>query len=180
MQRERNEQSISKHASTTYLSITTTTFPPMPLLPVTSPSTISACRNLPLRPSDIFICSYPKSGTTWTQHHIVLTLLLADDRKYKIAASTDNNSTAASTTHDDIAYNHVSPFFEIDAHGNRRRPMIARRYWRNRYERIMIDWDEGCLILIYVGICCPSKEKRGVAHNKKTTMLGRWQYNINS
>ena len=94
-----------------------TTFPPMPLLPITSPSTISACRDLPLRPSDIFICSYPKSGTTWTQH-IVLTLLLAD-RKYKIAASTSCGNSDAGNTGDDLAYNHVSdyaPFFEIDAH----------------------------------------------------------------
>eukprot|EP00986_Skeletonema_menzelii_P015016 scaffold10835_cov153-Skeletonema_menzelii.AAC.5 len=97
----------------------TTSFTPMPLLPITSPSTISACRNLSLRPSDIFICSYPKSGTTWTQH-IVLTLLLAD-RKYKAAACTDDdgNSNASDSTDGDIAYNHVSdyaPFFEIDAH----------------------------------------------------------------
>ena len=97
-----------------------TTFPPMPLLSITSPSTIAACRNFPLRPSDTFICSYPKSGTTWTQH-ICLTLLLAE-RKYKIAASTDGdgNSNASSTDGDgDLAYNHVSdyaPFFEIDAH----------------------------------------------------------------
>ncbi len=84
----------------------------MPLLSITSPSTIAACRNFPLRPSDTFICSYPKSGTTWTQH-IVLTLLLAD-RKYKIAACANGNSTDS-----DLAYNHVSdyaPFFEIDAH----------------------------------------------------------------
>lgn len=93
-----------------------TTFPPMPLLSITSPSTVAACRNFPLRPSDTFICSYPKSGTTWTQH-ICLTLLLAD-RKYKIAACTDGNSNTSSAD-GDLAYNHVSdyaPFFEIDAH----------------------------------------------------------------
>ncbi len=87
----------------------------MPLLSITSPSTIAACRNFPLRPSDTFICSYPKSGTTWTQH-IVLTLLLAD-RKYKIAACADVNSNSSSTG--ELVYNHVSdyaPFFEIDAH----------------------------------------------------------------
>jgi len=169
VQRERNEQSIAKHASTTYLSIMTTTFPPMPLLPVTSPSTISACRNLPLRPSDIFICSYPKSGTTWTQH-IVLTLLLADDRKYKIAASTDNNSTAASTTDDDIAYNHVSPFFEIDAHwqsspSNDSTKVLAESVRKNhdrlrrRVFNTHLRWDM-------------LPKQREVAHNKKTTMLG--------
>ena len=86
------------------------------LLPITSPSTISSCRNLPLRPSDIFICSYPKSGTTWTQH-IVLTLLLAD-RKYDIAGCATNKNDQDEK--EDIAsYNHVSdyaPFYEVDAH----------------------------------------------------------------
>lgn len=43
------------------------TLPPMPLLPISSSKTISMCRNLELRDSDIFICSYPKSGTTWMQ-----------------------------------------------------------------------------------------------------------------
>lgn len=40
---------------------------PMPLLPISSTATIEMCRNLELRDSDIFICSYPKSGTTWMQ-----------------------------------------------------------------------------------------------------------------
>lgn len=73
--------------------------PPMPRLSITSPETIEKCSSLPLRESDIFIASYPKSGTTWLQH-IVLSLLLADAPGLP-------------------PYNHVSdyaPFFEIDAH----------------------------------------------------------------
>ncbi len=76
----------------------------MPLLPISSKETIEKCSSLNLRSSDIFICSYPKSGTTWTQH-IVLSVLL----RHKANASKESIST----------YNHVSeyaPFFEIDAH----------------------------------------------------------------
>ena len=79
-------------------------FPPMPLLPITSPETIENCASLRLRPSDVFVCSYPKSGTTWTQH-VVLSLLLAARRHGGDDAALD--------------YDHVSrfaPFFEIDAH----------------------------------------------------------------
>ena len=97
------------------------TFPPMPLLPITSPETIEKCRSLPLRPSDVFICSYPKSGTTWTQH-IVLSLILADHR-HQLLQDTDcakDGEHQQQEHHDDVLdYEHVSdfaPFFEIDAH----------------------------------------------------------------
>jgi len=98
------------------------TFPPMPLLPITSPSTITKCKDLPLRASDVFICSYPKSGTTWTQQLIIL---LAD--KWYATSTTGNTDDKADATDDNInddtkqveEYNHVSdyaPFYEIDAH----------------------------------------------------------------
>lgn len=77
--------------------------PPMPLLEISSPSTVSKCAAFETLPSDIFICSYPKSGTTWLQH-VVLSLLLADRRH-----SPDPPPP----------YSHVSdyaPFYEIDAH----------------------------------------------------------------
>jgi hypothetical protein len=108
----------AKIKASSIIQLTMTTFPPMPLLPITSPSTISACHNLPLRPSDIFICSYPKSGTTWTQH-IVLSLLLADRRYRTRTASVNSYSGSDDDIEDDLPYNHVSnyaPFFESDAH----------------------------------------------------------------
>ena len=91
-----------------------TAFPPMPLLSITSPATIEKCKKLALCSTDIFICSYPKSGTTWTQH-IILTLLLADMRCRRKTSDPNNDD-------DDVGidcYEHVSeyaPFFEIDAH----------------------------------------------------------------
>ena len=47
----------------------------MPVLPITSEETLAACRAMRVKPGDIFIASYPKSGTTWTQN-ILTTLLL--------------------------------------------------------------------------------------------------------
>ena len=41
--------------------------PIMPLLPISSKQTTGFCRSLQLLDSDVFICSYPKSGTTWMQ-----------------------------------------------------------------------------------------------------------------
>jgi hypothetical protein len=111
-------------------------FPPMPLLPISSPRTIDACKSLPLRPSDIFICSYPKSGTTWTQH-IVLTLLLAE-RRHRATSDGNNSSSSASARNDsarpDLEYNHVSeyaPFFEIDAHWDHETNCLAKSIQSN-------------------------------------------------
>ena len=46
---------------------------PFPLLPITSAETLRKCASLPLRSKDVFVTSFPKSGTTWMQH-IVHTL----------------------------------------------------------------------------------------------------------
>lgn len=104
-------------------------FPPMPLLPISSPLTIDACKSMPLRSSDIFICSYPKSGTTWTQH-IVLTLLLAEKRyRSLIDAKASDEATSSN-----LDYNHVSdfaPFFEIDAHWDHKENSLTQSVVQN-------------------------------------------------
>ena len=67
---------------------------PFPLLPITSTATINKCASLPLKRGDVFVASFPKSGTTWMQH-IVHTL----------------------ATNGDSPLPHVSdacPFFEVD------------------------------------------------------------------
>jgi len=80
----------------------------IPYLPITSPRTLRNCSSLPLERGDVFITSYPKSGTTWTQW-IVLSLILTAKQQ-----STDNSSSR-----DPIVIDHVgdyAPFYEIDPH----------------------------------------------------------------
>jgi len=87
----------------------------MPLLTISSPETIKKCSNLNLSPTDIFICSHPKSGTTWTQHIVISLLLL--HRKLKSHKNDHGNNRDEDSS--EISYNHVSdyaPFFEIDQH----------------------------------------------------------------
>lgn len=100
---------------------------PMPLLSITSKNTVEKCRNFPLLENDIFICSYPKSGTTWLQH-VILTLILLDNHETNMknahfdSAETPLLSIQSLPTADSSPiYQHVSdyaPFFEIDAHWN--------------------------------------------------------------
>ena len=74
----------------------------MPLLPITSPQTVEACRTLSVTNEDIFICSYPKSGTTWTQN-LVCRLL---------------SSHVGMTFDDDWHLSHTAPFYEVDKYWN--------------------------------------------------------------
>lgn len=95
--------------------------PPMPLLSISSKETIQKCASLPLQSTDIFICSYPKSGTTWTQH-ICLSLLLKHNENL---------------TGNGMDYDHVSeyaPFFEIDAHWEQGQELLKRI--RDNHKRI--------------------------------------------
>jgi hypothetical protein len=110
----------------------TNDWPKMPLLTISSPETIEKCSKLPVGSNDIFICSYPKSGTTWTQH-IVISLLLLQRRKKQ------QRQEERQDEDEEVPYTHVSqyaPFFEIDPHwdGNELISSIQQRHsqigWR--------------------------------------------------
>lgn len=53
--------------------------PAFPLLPITSDATLRKCKSFPCKSCDIFIASYPKSGTTWTQNIVYQLLAAAAD-----------------------------------------------------------------------------------------------------
>lgn len=99
--------------------------PEMPLLPITSPATVEACRGLEVTDRDIFICSYPKSGTTWTQN--LVCRLLAAYSEQDLA--------------EDWHLSHSAPFYEVDQYweedGSRKpaqTPLISSKTGNNAQE----------------------------------------------
>jgi hypothetical protein len=129
--------------------------PPMPRLSITSLATIQKCKSLQLRPTDVFICSYPKSGTTWTQQ-IVVSLILANNRRGGCQPQNDDEGDAGkkqyqqqqlqeedggnaksittSSGRSNISYNHISdlaPFYEIDAHWEPSNNSLAKSVIQN-------------------------------------------------
>ena len=73
-----------------------------PWLPITSARTLRACAEFPARADDVFVCSYPKSGTTWCQNLVARIL----------TRSRGDEPTTDTWSH----VSQVSPFFEIDPH----------------------------------------------------------------
>jgi sulfotransferase len=80
-----------------------TDLPPLPTLNITSQETLRKCRELEVGSNDIFIASFPKSGTTWTQNIV-----------YQLVSA--NREAQGMST---LPLDHISqyaPFFDIDAH----------------------------------------------------------------
>ena len=99
----------------------------MKLLPITSSITLDRCLNPPLfNGITIFICSYPKSGTTWTQsivYHILNTHL---NTMYS-ADTANNNIDIDSITH----ISDISPFYEADSTWDLSSGLIKEKYTNN-------------------------------------------------
>ena len=79
-----------------------------PWLPITSHRTLHACWKMQTFASDVFICSYPKPGTTWMQN-IAAQIITQCERK-------KNGATGAVMKFKHIS--EVAPFLEIDPHWN--------------------------------------------------------------
>ena len=78
-----------------------------PWLPITSEATLRACSAFQAKDVDVFVCSYPKSGTTLCQNIVAQILTRGVNNK-----SDDDSTNTFPFQH----VSQVSPFFEIDAH----------------------------------------------------------------
>mmetsp|Transcript_653 Transcript_653/g.1491 ORF Transcript_653/g.1491 Transcript_653/m.1491 type:complete len:411 (-) Transcript_653:234-1466(-) len=96
-------------------SLVNSPLPDMPLLPITSKYTVRACRAMKVSSKDIFVCSYPKSGTTWTQNIVVRLLWEMSGSSNSTNDGTNNNPLP-----EDWHLSHSAPFYEVD------------QYWREK------------------------------------------------
>lgn len=139
------------------------TFSPseMPLLTISSKSTIEKCKRLPLRSSDIFICSYPKSGTTWTQHIIISLLLLHGKKHHSTNSNTPSEELQDETQ--ELPYTHVSdyaPFFEIDPHWDEEQLIPEIQHRHSKLGRRVFNTHLRCDMLPSC-TSCAEEEKKG-------------------
>ena len=90
----------------------------MPVLPITSEATLRACRAMAVsRQRDVFVCSYPKSGTTWTQN-IAVRLLWDLAHRGKSDNSDDDDDGDGNGPQaplpGDWHLSESAPFYEVD------------------------------------------------------------------
>jgi len=85
--------------------------PEMPLLPITSNATVLSCRAMKVSSRDVFVCSYPKSGTTWTPNIVVWLLWEFDDGNNISSKITD-----CCPLPEDWHLSQSAPFHEVDQH----------------------------------------------------------------
>ncbi|KAJ1455864.1 P-loop containing nucleoside triphosphate hydrolase protein [Pelagophyceae sp. CCMP2097] len=107
--------------------------PGFKLLPIAPP--VSTLTGLALRPSDIFVCSWPKSGTTWMQ--AIVAHLLCDEAKWGHVSQ-------------------VTPFFDVNASWADETPApglhaaAGRRAWNTHLLWSLMPKDSSGARYIYV------------------------------
>ena len=93
----------------------------MKLLPISSHETLGKCRNFASSEKDVFITSYPKSGTTWLQAQVFALINL--DRVRGGAES--------------LELSHITdyaPFFEVDkSWEDTKEPKLKAKYDENHH-----------------------------------------------
>ena len=92
----------------------------IPLLPISSARTLELCQSPPefSHGHTIFICSYPKSGTTWTQNIVVtktLRILCTMFSHFMVFSKHGTKYQLLSSGNQNFSHiSQFSPFYEID------------------------------------------------------------------